>query len=252
MAITVGTISADTVDTLPPVTRSVTLASPNDGLIVTVATGTAATPFPLDSTVTCTFDPGGANQVIKSAQSGLVVGTGHLGDTGSVSSAQASLVYLFTKAELPSSGTYDVTFNCNNTTDGTMMACFPVSNGGTAIQARQTAIGFTNGVSANNVTATFGANTASGNLVIAVGCNGATSSMNITPLSNSVIDYASSILAGNTFNTSYQINPTAYSTTTLATDNAANTARIALAVAEFEPAPAAFKSYFTGNANNLI
>lgn len=252
MAITVGTISTDTDGTLPPVTRSVTLASPNDGLIVVVSAGFLATTFPLDNTVTCTFDPGGANEVVKQGQSGTLVSTGHLGDTGNVSSAASSLIYFFSKSELPSSGTFNVTFDCDNTTDGTMIACVPVSNGGTAVQSRQTATAFSNGVSVGSVTATFASSTASGSLVIGVGCNGSASSMNISPLANNIFDVAQSTLAGNTFTSDYEINPTSFTQTTIALDGGGTTARMTLVVAEFESAPAAFKSYFTGNANYLV
>lgn len=228
-------VSPDGGASLPPKTRGLGLLEPCDGLIVVVSTGSTYSTWPLDTSNVVTFDPGGANEVIKSGTDYLI-GTGYLGPTGSIAGGglASSIIYFFSKDELPSSGNADVTYSSNNTTDGTMICVFGISNGGNAVRVRQAAIGYTNGVSSNTVTASFASPTAAGSLVIAVGTNSVVKSMNIPQLTTSLFDIAEPNFQGNSFICAYENNPVSYTDTEVKIDDLTNVTAMTLAVIELE------------------
>lgn len=241
--ITTGVISTDTVDSVPPLTRSVTLANPCDGLIVVVSTGSTFSPWPIADTVYLKFDPNGANEVTKTGFAGLATGTGFRGDSGNIagSGGASSMIWFFSKNELPSSGTFNVTYYSNNTTDGTMMACIPITANGAGTSVRQVSIGYTNNVSLNSITAVWPSTPINGNLLVAVATNTATSSMSLlndlsvdTQFSNYLFDVASSQLAGNSFVAAYEKIGSSPSGVIAKTDNAGTLSQMSVAALELQ------------------
>lgn len=189
---------------------SVTLANPNDGLIVVVKSSNWSNNLP-DSAKSVIFDPGGANeQTILSTDATLWCNT----DGQFIGQDAPCAIFHFTKSMLPSSGTYTVRWSDTNYSAGsTVIGAIPVSNGGNDIRVRQKAIAYNNsavsGVTISPLTTEFEKNTNTGSLVVAV------AGSNNQPTTRSIsLDTSLFSLIGGTFGdsflASYSVNPTPF------------------------------------------
>jgi len=206
----IGTPVSTAITSSGTVDVSVTLANPNDGLIVVVKSSNWSNDLP-DSAKSVVFDPGGSNQrTILSTEATLWCNT----DGQFVGQDAPCAIFHFTKSMLPSSGTYTVRWSDTNYSAGsTVVGVIPVSNGGNDIRVRQKAIAYNNsavsGVTISPLTTEFEKNTNTGSLVVAVAGGNNTPTTRSISLATSLFSLTGGTF-GDSFLASYSVNPTPF------------------------------------------
>lgn len=209
----IGTPVSTAITSSGTVDVSVTLANPNDGLIVVVTSSNWSNQQIPSSDKKVIFNPGGANErTILSTEA--VLFSNNAGQFDGNAGGPCAIFY-FTKERLPASGTYTVRWLDESYVDGsTVLGVIPVTNNGVGIRVRQKAIAYNrdtiSGVTIDPLIAEFEKNTATGSLFVAAGL----SSNNVV----CTINRGTSLWALNggfgadAFNCSYAVNPSSFKT----------------------------------------